>query len=142
MTKLAPLVFINFLEMVRKLVSKIPQADAGQKFRRGNNEMSIMWRLYSVDTFQSQRFHCRSQSHTRIPQRERMGGLDMMTASPAPQSVDSAGLLLSTTNSVSVSSPPSSMRHPTGGVSSALMQTKTVELDPQPNNVNAELGGF
>ena len=67
----------------------------------------------------------------------------MMTgASPAPQSVDSAGLLLSTTNSVSVSSPPSSMRHPTGGVSAALMQTKTVELDPQPNNVNAELGGF
>ena len=63
----------------------------------------------------------------------------MMTgASPAPQSVDSAGLLLSTTNSVSVSSPPSSMRHP----SAAMMQTKTVELDPQPNNVNAELGGF
>ena len=58
-------------------------------------------------------------------------------SSPAPQSVDSAGLLLSTTTTTnSVSSPPSSMRHP----SAAMMQTKTVELDPQPNNVNAELG--
>ena len=91
--------------------------------------------------------NCRSQSHTRIPQRERMatgGGLDITAAaSPAPpQSVDSAGLLLSTTTN-SVSSPPSSMRHPTTNAATlAMMQTKTVELDPQPNNVNAELGCF
>ena len=62
-------------------------------------------------------------------------------SSPAPQSVDSAGLLLSTTTTTnSVSSPPSSMRHPMTNVNVAMMQTKTVELDPQPNNVNAELG--
>ena len=67
--------------------------------------------------------------------------------SAAPQSVDSAGLLLSTTATMSTNSPPSILRHPSSATMTAtttnpMMQTKTVELDPQPNNVNAELGCF